>query len=81
MNIKILGPGCQKCKVLQDRTLEVIKENSYDADVTKVDDIVEIMNYNILATPAIVIDEKVVSKGSLLSKEEIKKLIEKSING
>ena len=81
MNIKILGPGCQKCKVLQDRTLEVIKENSFDASVTKVDDIVEIMNYNILATPAIVIDEKVVSKGSLLSKEEIKKLIEKSING
>ena len=81
MNIKILGPGCQKCKVLQDRTLEVIKENAFDASVTKVDDIVEIMNYNILATPAIVIDEKVVSKGSLLSKEEIKKLIEKSING
>ena len=81
MNIKILGPGCQKCKVLQERTLEVVNENSFDADVTKVDDIMEIMNYNILATPAIVIDEKVVSKGSVLSKDEIKKLIEKSING
>jgi small redox-active disulfide protein 2 len=81
MNIKILGPGCQKCKVLQTRIMEVVSENSFDAEVTKVEDIVEIMKYNIFSTPAMVIDEKIVSKGSLLSKEEIKKLIETEING
>ncbi|MBS4012670.1 MAG: thioredoxin family protein [Bacteroidetes bacterium] len=81
MIIKILGPGCQKCKVLLERTSEVVAENAFDAEVSKVEDIVEIMNYSILSTPAMVINEKVVSKGSLLSKEEIKKLIEKEIHG
>lgn len=81
IQIKILGPGCQKCNVLMERAKEVVTENQYEAHLTKVDDIMEIMQYNILSTPALVLNEKVVVKGHVPSKEEIKKLIEKEING
>ncbi|MDK2909106.1 MAG: hypothetical protein PWR20_673 [Bacteroidales bacterium] len=81
INIKVLGTGCPKCKALERAIREVVEENHYDAQIEKVDDIVKIMNYGILATPGMAINEKVVSSGRLLSKDEIKTLIEKHING
>lgn len=77
MDIKILGTGCPKCKTLEKMTREVVEKNNIDATVTKVEDIVEIMKYSILATPALVIDEKVVVKGRVPSAEEIKQLLTK----
>ena len=81
VNIKVLGPGCPKCKTLEKITSEVVSENGFDANVTKVEDIVEIMKYNIFSTPALVINEKVAFKGMIPAKEEIKKHIENAING
>jgi small redox-active disulfide protein 2 len=81
LNIKILGPGCQKCNVLLQRTQEVVSENNYEANISKIDDIMEIMQYNILSTPGLVINEKVVVKGMIPTKEEIKKHIEIQLNG
>lgn len=81
MEIKILGPGCPKCKTLEKATREVVAENSFNATVTKVEDIMQIMSYNVIATPALVINEKVVIKGMIPSKEEIKKQIEKAQMG
>ncbi|HBX52402.1 MAG: redox-active disulfide protein 2 [Bacteroidetes bacterium RIFOXYA12_FULL_35_11] len=81
MNIKILGTGCPKCKTLEVLTKEVISENNFEADVSKVEDIVQIMNYGVMSTPGIVINEKVALSGRVPSKDEIKKLIEKHING
>ena len=75
MEIKILGPGCPKCKTLEKLTREVVEQNSIDATVTKVDDIVEIMNYGVMTPPALVVDGKVVVKGRIPSAEEIRKLI------
>lgn len=75
MEIKVLGTGCQKCKSLYKVVNEVVEENSINAQVDKIEDIVEIMNYNILSTPAMVIDGKVVLKGKVPSKEEILKII------
>ncbi len=75
MEIKILGPGCPKCKTLEKLTREVVDKSGIDASVTKVDDIVAIMNYGVMTTPALVIDEKVVVKGRVPSAEEILKLI------
>lgn len=75
MEIKILGPGCPKCITLEKLTREVVEKNGIDATVTKVDDIVAIMNYGVMTTPALVIDEKVVVKGRVPSAEEIKRLI------
>lgn len=80
-DIKVLGPGCAKCKTLEKVTREVVEENGFDASVTKIEDIVQIMSYNILATPALVINGKVVFKGGVPSKEKIKELIESSYNG
>ena len=75
MEIKILGPGCPKCKTLEKLTREVVEQNGIDATVSKVEDIVAIMNYGVMTTPALVIDEKVVMKGRVPSAEEIKRLI------
>jgi small redox-active disulfide protein 2 len=77
MEIKILGTGCSKCKTLEKLTREVVSKNNIDATVTKVEDIMEIMKFNIMTTPALVIDGKVVTKGIIPSEEEIKKLLTK----
>ncbi len=72
LQVKILGPGCAKCKNLEKLTREVVAEQNIDAEISKVEDINEIMKYNIFATPALVINEKVVIKGRLPAKTEIK---------
>lgn len=77
MEIKILGSGCHKCKTLEKLTRDVVLENGIDATVTKVEDIMEIMKYGILATPALVVDEKVVIKGRVPSSDEIKSILTK----
>ncbi len=75
MEIKILGTGCGKCKTTYSVIEKVIKENNIRATITKVEDIMEIMNYNILATPAVVVDGEVKIKGSVPSEKEIKELL------
>ncbi|MBN1199306.1 MAG: TM0996/MTH895 family glutaredoxin-like protein [Bacteroidales bacterium] len=75
MEIKILGPGCPKCKTLDKLTRNVVEKNGLDATITKVEDIMEIMKYGVMSTPALVVDEKVVIKGRIPSEEEILKAI------
>jgi len=77
MEIRILGPGCAKCKTLEQLTRDVVSKNGIDATITKVEDIMEIMKYNIMTTPALVIDGKVVTKGIIPSAEKIKQLVTK----
>lgn len=77
MEIKILGTGCPKCKTLEKLTREVVEQNGIDATVTKVEDIVDIMNYGVMMTPALVVDGKVVVKGRVPSAAEIKSMIAK----
>ena len=77
MEIKILGPGCPKCKTLDRITREVVEKNGINATITKVEDIMEIMKYGVMSTPALVIDEKVVVKGRVPSSDEIKQLLTK----
>ena len=75
MEIKILGTGCAKCKTLEKLTREVVEQNGIEATITKVEDIVEIMKYGIMSTPALVVDEKVEIKGRVPSLDEIKKVL------
>ena len=75
MEIKILGGGCPKCKALEKLTREVIAETGIEVNISKVEDFMEIMNYGVVSTPALVIDEKVVIKGRVPSEEEIKRLL------
>lgn len=75
MEIKILGTGCPKCKTLTKHTEEAVKQAGVDATVNKVEDINEIMNYGIMVTPALVIDENVVLSGKVASVNEIMNLL------
>jgi len=74
-SIKILGTGCPKCKALDRSVRKVVEENQIDAEITKVEDIMDIMNYGVMRTPGLVIDGKVVVSGRLPSAEEIKKFL------
>ncbi|HNW75900.1 MAG TPA: thioredoxin family protein [Bacteroidales bacterium] len=75
MEIKILGPGCPKCKTLDKLTREVVEHNGIDATITKVEDIMEIMKYGVMSTPALVVDGQVLIKGRVPSSDEIKKIL------
>mgnify|MGYP001772101231 FL=1 len=75
MEIKVLGTGCSKCKATYETVNKVVKENNINATVTKVEDIMEIMKYNVMNMPAIVIDGKVVLSGKTPGEKEIKSLL------
>lgn len=77
MEIKILGPGCPKCKTLDKLTREVVEANGIKANITKVEDIMEIMQYGVMSTPALVVDGKIVVKGRVPSADEIKQFLTK----
>lgn len=76
MKIEVLGSGCARCKVLEQNTREAVASAGLDAEVIKVEDMQAIMAYQILATPAIAVDGKVVSSGKLLKPEEIIPLLQ-----
>ncbi len=71
LTIKVLGPGCQNCQNLASLTSRAVSALSIDAKIEKVTDYAEIMKYKILATPGLVINEKVVSAGRLPTEAEI----------
>ncbi len=78
MNVKILGTGCTKCKRLEEKVKAVIIMNSIDANVEKVTDMEEIMSYNIMRTPGLVINEKMVSSGVIPKDEDILKWLKEA---
>ncbi|GAA3654707.1 thioredoxin family protein [Flavivirga jejuensis] len=74
-SIKILGTGCPKCKTMSNLVHDVVKENSIDATIEKIEDIMEIMTFNVMSTPALVIDDIITIKGRIPSKEEVLELL------
>ncbi len=77
MEIKVLGTGCAKCKTLEKVTKEAVEKNGLDATITKVEDIVEIMQTGIMSTPALLVDGEVVVKGRVPSVDELSNLLTK----
>ncbi len=75
MEIKVLGTGCAKCKTTYQVIEKVIVENNLDVKLTKVEDIVEILNSGIIATPAVVVDGEVKIKGHVPSEKEVKQIL------
>ena len=73
--IKVLGTGCPKCKMMTGVVTDVISEHGIDATVEKVEDIMEIMKYNVLSTPVLVVDEEIKIKGRVPSKDEVIELL------
>ena len=77
MEIKVLGTGCASCKSLYEQVLTAVKELNLNANVQKVEDMMDIMQYNVMSMPALVIDGKVVSSGKKLSVDQIKAFLSK----
>lgn len=76
MQIKVLGTGCKNCATLEERTREALTQmDCGDVEVTKVEDMAEIMAYGVMSTPALVIDEKVVVSGRVPEAAEIKDML------
>jgi len=77
MIIKVLGSGCKNCVALKENTEAALKETGIEAEVVKVEEIKDIIAYGVMQTPALVIDEKVVSFGKVLKPKDIIKILEK----
>lgn len=71
MEIKILGPGCAKCKATSEAIEKVVQSKGMQVQLTKVEDMREIVSYGVLSTPGVVIDGKVVHVGSVPTREAI----------
>ncbi len=78
MTVKILGTGCAKCKRLEEKVRAVIIVNSIDAEVVKITDLDEIMIFNIMRTPGLVINDKLVSSGVIPKDEDILKWLKEA---
>ena len=76
MNIKILGAGCPKCRQLEKNVRAALENLNIKADVEKITDISEIMKYEIMMTPALVINGTVKSTGKLFSPRELEKILQ-----
>lgn len=76
MKIEILGTGCQKCNELADNAKKAVANLGIEAEIVKVTDIKQIVNYGVMSTPALVVDGTVKSAGKLLSADEIAKLLQ-----
>lgn len=75
MNIKILGTGCSKCKKMENNVHQAVTEMGSDATVEKIEDVMEIMKYGVMGTPALVIDEEIKTVGKVLTVDQIKKYL------
>ena len=75
MDIKVLGTGCPKCQALEKAVIKSLSELHIQANVSKVEDIMEIMQFGVMHTPALVIDGKVVLSGRLPKDKELKSLL------
>lgn len=71
MKIKILGIGCSRCRKLEDIVRDIVSQNNIDAEIEKVTNIQEMMGYGIMATPGLVINEKLKSSGIIPKNEQI----------
>jgi len=71
ISVKILGPGCSKCRSLEKKVREIIEKNNISAEVSKVEDINEMMSYGIMMTPGLIINEQVKSYGIIPKDEQI----------
>ena len=71
VTVKILGTGCKKCQTLEAKVRDLVAVNNIDAAVEKVTDIQEMMNYGIMMTPGIIINEKVKSFGIIPKDDQL----------
>ncbi len=76
--IFVLGTGCAKCNALEKNVEAALKEMEINEEIHHITDLVEIASYGVMATPALVVDGKVVSTGKTLKVDKVKKLLEEN---
>lgn len=81
MHIKVLGPGCNNCKTLERITREAVEALGIEATISKVEDFPTIVEYGVMSTPALVIDEQVVVSGRVPTPAHVRELITAASNG
>lgn len=74
--VKVCGTGCSRCNELEENTREALSELGMDTGIEHIKDYRKMASYGIMSTPALVIDDEVVSVGKVLSKDEVKKILE-----
>lgn len=77
MNIKVLGEGCEKCNQLYENTKEAVKELGIDAEIEKIEDLIEIVKLGVLSAPSLMVDGEILVSGQTTSVKRIKKLLQK----
>ena len=75
MKIKVLGPGCPRCKMLEQNAKEAVEELKIEATIEKITDMQKIIESGVMMTPALEIDGKIVSAGKILTSEDIKQYL------
>lgn len=75
MEVLVLGPGCKKCVLTYDAIKKVVEQTGTEVSLRKVEDIMEIMKYNVMTTPAVVVEGEVKLKGHVPSEAEIRKVL------
>lgn len=75
VNVKVLGSGCKKCQTLEAKVRELVSANNIEATVEKITDINEMLNYGIMMTPGLVINEEVKSVGIIPKDDQLIKWI------
>ena len=76
MEIKVIGTGCEKCGKLYENTLEAVKVSGVEADIQRVEDLLDIVRLGVMSSPALMIDGKLVVAGRIAKVDEIRKLLE-----
>ncbi|WP_346936949.1 thioredoxin family protein [Clostridium sp.] len=79
MEIKVLGEGCSKCTKLYDNTLAALKELGIDADITKVESLVDIISLGVMTTPTLMVNGKPKTMGQVLSTKQIVKIFKEEL--
>lgn len=77
MKVEIFGGGCAKCKLLEKRVRKVVKELNGDIEITKVEDVMEIMNRGVTLTPALAVNGEIKIEGRIPTVDEIRRLLKK----
>lgn len=75
MNIKVIGSGCETCGKLYENVVAAVEELGVEAEVEKVEDLIEIVKLGVMSAPSLMINGKVVSAGKSLKKDEVMKLL------
>lgn len=76
MNIKVIGTGHDKCDTVYENVIEAVNELGIQAEIEKIEDLLDIVKLGVMTSPSLMIDGKLVSAGNVLNKKQIMKLLE-----